>query len=268
MVGTVQLEPCEAFDFGNCLRNVAMDKCGVKAPMAVSTGTTIVAVVYKDGVVMGADSRATMGNIIADKFCTKVHKLTNSIYACGAGTAADLTHVSKMLSANLRLKELNSGRTARVVTAVRMAKQHLFQYQGHVGAYLLIGGVDPTGPHLYDVSASGMSMSLPFACDGSGSYCAIAILERDYKPDMTLEDAKVLVQRSLEAGMHGDNASGNTLNLSIITKDKTIFEGPITPSFCVRPEAIEQTYKFKTGTTKVIAQKTFKYDIIESMDVQ
>lgn len=42
---------------------------------------------------MGADSRATAGNIIADKHCEKVHKLTDSIYACGAGTAADLHQV-------------------------------------------------------------------------------------------------------------------------------------------------------------------------------
>lgn len=56
-----------------------------------------------------------------------------------------------MLSAQLRLLELNTGKKARVVTALRRAKQHLFSYMGHVGAYLLIGGVDPTGPHLYQV---------------------------------------------------------------------------------------------------------------------
>lgn len=43
---------------------------------------------------MGGDSRATNGNIIEDKFCLKVHKLSESIYACGAGTAADLDSVS------------------------------------------------------------------------------------------------------------------------------------------------------------------------------
>lgn len=91
-----------------------------------------------------------------------------------------------MLSANLRLQELNMGRKARVVTAVKMAKQHLFQYQGYIGAYLLIGGVDFTGPHLYDVSANGTSLHLPFACDGSGSYNAISVLEREYKMGMTV----------------------------------------------------------------------------------
>jgi 20S proteasome alpha/beta subunit len=86
-----------------------------------------------------------------------------------------------MLSANLRLLELNTERRARVISAIRLAKQHLFKYMGYVGAYLLVGGVDATGPHLYDVSANGTSMSKPYAASGSGSYAAVTVLERDYK---------------------------------------------------------------------------------------
>lgn len=34
---------------------------------------------FQDGVVVGADSRATAGELIADKNCLKLHKLTDSI---------------------------------------------------------------------------------------------------------------------------------------------------------------------------------------------
>jgi ATP-dependent protease HslVU (ClpYQ) peptidase subunit len=44
-------------------------------------------------VIVGADSRSTYGNLIGDKNSMKLHKLTDSIYAAGAGTAADLRHV-------------------------------------------------------------------------------------------------------------------------------------------------------------------------------
>ncbi|KAI6218634.1 Proteasome subunit beta [Aphelenchoides fujianensis] len=267
IMSKVEFEPSEAFDFSNSVRNQALVEMGLKAPKMTSSGTTIVAVVAEDGVVMGADSRATGGNVVSDKFCKKVQRLTESIYSCGAGTAADIHQVAKMLSANLRLKELNSGKKARVVTAVKMAKQHLFQYQGHVGAYLLIGGVDATGPHLYDVSANGTSKHFPFIADGSGSYCAIAVLERDFKLGMSIEEARDLVQRALEAGMHGDNMSGNTLNLVVIKKDETLFENSIVPAFCKRPEPLELTYKFKPGTTTVLKQKIYKYDVVESMDI-
>jgi len=256
------------FSFDNCARNMALGQLGMNGPKAVSTGTTIVAVTYKDGVIMGADTRATAGNIIADKLCAKVARLTDSIYACGAGTAADLHQVTKMLGSNLQLIELNTERKARVITAVRRAKQHLYRYQGHIGAYLLIGGVDPSGPHLYEVHAHGSTATFPFASDGSGSYAAITILERDFKSGMTQEEAEALTQRALEAGMHGDNASGNALNLVIMTKEGTVFKGPIVPDFCAKPESNDLDYKFKLGTTDVLKQKNIKYDIIESMDVE
>ncbi|KAI1717648.1 proteasome subunit domain-containing protein [Ditylenchus destructor] len=255
-----------AFDFSLCKRNLALQESGMAPMKAKSTGTTIVAATYEGGIVLGGDSRATAGNIVADKFCMKVHKLTNSIYACGAGTAADLDQVCNMLSANMRLQELNSGRKARVITALRMAKQHLFQYMGYIGAYLLVGGVDPTGTYLYDIAANGTTMAKPFAVQGSGSYSAISIMERHYKFGMTEAECKALVQQGLQAGMHGDNASGNTLNLVTIDKDGARFEGPIVPDFCKTPSIVELQYKFPTGATKVLKQKTVKYEVIESMD--
>jgi hypothetical protein len=80
-------------------------------------------------------------------------------------------------------------------------------------------------------------------------------------------EATALVQRALEAGMHGDNASGNSLNLVVITAKSTEFKGPIVPGFCVKPEQIELDYAFKPGTTTVLKRREIKYDVVEEMDV-
>ena len=50
------------------------------------TGTTICGAVYKGGVVVGADTRATGGDIVADKNCMKIHPLAPNMVCCGAGT--------------------------------------------------------------------------------------------------------------------------------------------------------------------------------------
>ena len=42
---------------------------GFVVPKAIKTGTTIVGIIYKDGVILGADTRATEGPIVADKNC-------------------------------------------------------------------------------------------------------------------------------------------------------------------------------------------------------
>lgn len=49
-----------------------MAQKGVPLPKATSTGTTIVGCLFKDGIVLGADTRATEGPIVADKNCEKV----------------------------------------------------------------------------------------------------------------------------------------------------------------------------------------------------
>ena len=38
---------------------------------------------------LGADTRATEGPIVADKNCEKIHYISKYIYCCGAGTSAD-----------------------------------------------------------------------------------------------------------------------------------------------------------------------------------
>ena len=55
----------------SCRNNFLQEK-GLPLPKATSTGTTIVGCLFKDGIVLGADTRATEGDIVADKNCEKV----------------------------------------------------------------------------------------------------------------------------------------------------------------------------------------------------
>lgn len=59
--------------------NEMLIKNGFKEPKSIKTGTTIVGIVFKDGVVLGADTRATEGPIVADKNCEKIHFLAKNM---------------------------------------------------------------------------------------------------------------------------------------------------------------------------------------------
>lgn len=56
-----------------------LDKKGYPPPKAQKTGTTIVGIIYKDGVILGADTRATEGSIVADKKSQKIHYLADNM---------------------------------------------------------------------------------------------------------------------------------------------------------------------------------------------
>ena len=174
-----------AFSFENYERNMNLASMGLSMPKAKKTGTTICACIYKDGIVLGADTRSTSGSTVAEKNCLKIHYLADNMYCCGAGTAADTEKVTRMISSQLELHRLLINKPqVPVIAASRMIRQHLFQYGGHISAALIIGGIDPTGAYIYSIAPHGSQDKLEYTAMGSGCLAAISVLEAGYKPNM------------------------------------------------------------------------------------
>ncbi|XP_032814615.1 proteasome subunit beta type-7 [Petromyzon marinus] len=265
----VQVPPVGGFNFDNCKRNAFLElefaKQGVPPPKARKTGTTIAGIIFKDGVVLGADTRATEDTIVADKNCEKIHYLAPNMYCCGAGTAADTEMTTQLISSNLELHSLSTGRQGRVVTANRMLKQMLFRYQGHIGASLVLGGVDITGPQLYSIHPHGSTDKLPYVTMGSGSLAAMAVFEDRFKPNMEEEEAKQLVRDAIAAGIFNDLGSGSNIDLCVITKEKVDY---LRPYEVANKKGVRQnSYRYKRGTTAVISEKItpIKFDVVEEV---
>ncbi|KAI9359570.1 nucleophile aminohydrolase [Zopfochytrium polystomum] len=238
---------------------------GMKVPKATKTGTTIVGCLYKDGLVLGADTRATEGPIVADKNCEKIHYLAPNMYCCGAGTAADTEFTTNLISSKLELHSLQTGRQARVVTAMTMLKQMLFRYQGNIGAALVLGGVDFTGPHLYTIYPHGSTDKLPYVTMGSGSLAAMSVFESKWKDGLSRDEAVELVKDAIEAGIFNDLGSGSNVDVCVITKDNVEYLRNYKKPNEREPK--EQSYKFRRGTTAILSKsvKNFKnlVDVIE-----
>ncbi|KAK2850678.1 proteasome core particle subunit beta 2 [Arthroderma sp. PD_2] len=256
------------FDFSNYNRNRALHAKGVPLPKATSTGTTIVGCIFDGGVVIAADTRATSGPIVADKNCEKIHYIAPSIWCAGAGTAADTEFTTNLISSNIELHSLSTGRAPRVATCMTMLKQHLFRYQGHIGAYLVIAGVDPTGTHLFTVHAHGSTDKLPYVTMGSGSLAAMSVFESTWKPSLTKEEAIKLTSDAIQAGIWNDLGSGSNVDVCVMEKDKPtqVMRNYLTPN--VRSEK-EKNYKFQRGTTAWLDEQVItKADLARYVTVE
>ncbi|KAK3814919.1 MAG: proteasome subunit beta type-7 [Benniella sp.] len=252
------------FSFDNYVRNAVLEGKGLALPKATKTGTTIVGLIYKGGLVLGADTRATAGPIVADKNCEKIHYLAPNMYCCGAGTAADTEMTTNLISSQLELHRLSTGRQARVVTAMTMLKQMLFKYQGHIGAALILGGVDINGPHLYTIYPHGSTDKLPYVTMGSGSLAAMSVFESRYKADMDREEAIELVKEAIGAGIFNDLGSGSNVDVVVITSENVeVLRNYDTPN--VRGVK-EQRYTYPRGTTQVLKSSIRNFvDIAETV---
>jgi len=155
-----------------------------------------------------------------------------------------------MVSSALQLHRYAVGRGSRVVTALTLLKTHLFRYQGHVSAALVLGGVDVTGAHLYTVYPHGSTDALPFVTMGSGSLAAMSVFEADYREDLGREEACTLVARAIKAGIFNDLGSGSNVDLCVITaKGKEYLRNWETPN--ARTYTRAKGYSFPPGTTKL-----------------
>ena len=247
------------FDFKNYQRNQYLSQQGYKHRY-MKTGTTIVGCIYNNGVVLGADTRATEDTIAADLDCEKLHYLAPNIYCAGAGTAADNDMITRLVSSELELQRLYTGSESRISHVESRLTKHLFRYQGHIGAALIIGGVDIKGPQLVNISPYGNSMRLPFTTMGSGSLAAMAILETKYKDNMTKDECVELVKDAIEAGIFNDLGSGSNVDIYVITRegvDKK--ESYRCYNKKVFTQADTNAYKFKKGTTEIIEEVSKKW---------
>jgi len=258
MATLMPLEPASpGFSFENCKRNAFLANKGYQAPKVTKTGTTICAMTFKDGVILGADTRSTGGDIVANKNCEKLHFMAPNMYCAGAGTAADCDKTTATISSQLELHRLNTGRQVRVVTASKLIKQMLFRYQGYIGAYLIVGGVDVTGNHLYELSANGYSAKVPFCAMGSGTLAAMSVLETRWKPEMEEEDAKQLIRDAIRAGIFNDMGSGSNVDLVVIkAKDDVQYLRGFDEAN-VKGER-KQKYTYAKGTTGVLKESSRK----------
>jgi len=255
------------FNFDLAKRNALLESKGMKPFRVMKTGTTIVGMVYKDGVVLGADTRATEGPIVADKNCEKIHFISKYIYCCGAGTSADTESTTNLISSGLELHRLETGSEPRVITALTRLKQKLFQYQGHVEAALVLGGVDSTGSHLYTVYPHGSVDRLPFATMGSGSLAAMAVFERGYKDHLEEKEAIELVSQAIQSGIYNDMGSGSNVDICVISKSKPVryLRNYLTPNERLyrRPAG----YKFPRGSTEWLKETEQIYKSKISIEV-
>jgi len=179
--------PIGGFNYDMCLRNKALaaQTNQANAVKTMKTGTTICGIIFKDGVALAADTRATGGNIVGDKNCEKIHNLAPNIFCCGAGTAADCDHVTEMIKRELEMHRYTTRSENRVQMAAGRLSSHAFRYGGYIGTHLIVGGFDVKGPQLIECSNDGNMYGLPYHTTGSGSLAAMGILETHYKDDLT-----------------------------------------------------------------------------------
>lgn len=182
-------------------------------------GTTTVGIVCKDGVVLAADRRASLGNMVLSKGVSKIFQIDDHLALAGAGSVGDILSLVRLLRAEAKLYRARVGRemstkALATLTSNVLSGRRYFPYFG----WFLVGGYDEK-PSLYSIDMAGGITEDKYVSAGSGMEFAYAVLDNEYNEKMTVKKGVKLAVKAINTAIKRDVFTGDGIMVVVITKD-------------------------------------------------
>ena len=190
---------------------------------AVKRGTTTVGIKFKDGVVLIVDKRLS-SKLIEPESIEKIFKIDTHIGCATSGLVADARALVDRARVECQVNSFNYGEDLAVESLVKKIcdfKQSYTQYGGvrPFGTAMLIAGIDASGPHLYETDPSGAMMAYKAGGIGAGRNEVMEIFEKDFKDNMTQNQAIGLGLKALSAA-NENNLKSEVIEIAVINPVK------------------------------------------------
>ncbi|KAI4160598.1 MAG: hypothetical protein LQ342_005619 [Letrouitia transgressa] len=160
------------------------------------------AITFSSGVILGADSRTTTGAYIANRVTDKLTRVSDSIWCCRSGSAADTQAVADIVSYHLAMYEtMNGGREPTTGVAASLFQELCYANKDQLSI--------PLGGSLHQQS---------YAIGGSGSTYIYGYCDAHWREGMSEEDGIKFVKGALQEAIRWDGSSGGVIRMVVLTE--------------------------------------------------
>ncbi len=185
-------------------------------------GATALGLIYKDGVMLVADRRASYGTFVLSKNARKIFRVSERIGIVSAGFISDMQTLVREARYNANMFRLHNNREMNARALAKFMSNALFSSRtAPLMTQTIVAGFDKGEKSVIVLDALGSLIEDRYTAVGSGSEVALGVLEADYKENMTYEEAKDLIVRTVKAALARDSASGNGIDLLVIDEKGT-----------------------------------------------
>ncbi len=182
------------------------------------TGTTTVALKCRDGVILAADKRATIGNFISNKDALKIYQIDDRLAATIAGGVGDAQNIMRILRAEAKLFKMNRRQHMSVRGAATLMSNILNNNRYYPYLVMsIIAGIDNEA-RVFSVDPVGGLMEEDYISTGSGSPIAYGVLESEFSKEKTVRENLKIALKAVKVAQERDSASGNGITLATVTE--------------------------------------------------
>ena len=175
------------------------------------------AATFDGGVVMGADSRTSTGDFVANRCADKITQLADRVWICRSGSAADTQNVSWMACSLLEQQCQATQRAIDVRTAANVVRQIVYPNKDRLQAGLLVAGWDEKeGGAVWALPLGGALTKEQYHIGGSGSAYITGWCDQHWRIGMTRDECRAFVTQAVGHAMSRDGSSGGSIRLVII----------------------------------------------------
>ena len=184
-------------------------------------GATAVGITFDNGIVLGAEKRVSYGTHLVSRSGKKVFKVTDKVGAAAAGMIADMNILMREVSAHAKITELETKQSLPPNSVAKFMGVIMYQQKWFpMMAQIILAGVENDKPAVYVLDPLGSVIPDEYATVGTGAELAIGVVESEYKKNMTEQEAIDLATKSIRSAINRDSASGDGIDLLIITKEE------------------------------------------------
>ncbi|KAF2015937.1 proteasome component PRE4 [Aaosphaeria arxii CBS 175.79] len=197
----------------------------------IVTGTSVIAVKFKDGVVIAADNLASYGSLARFTDVKRLRKFNDQVVVGFGGDVSDMQYLDRLLN-SLDIRQNYSGGDAEDALNAKNLHTYLAKVMykrrsdfNPLWNHLLIAGLDgDSKPFLASADLLGTTFSSPTLATGFGAHLAQPILRRTIPDEASVEnvsqeEAVELVKESMKVLFYRDARSMDKYSIAVITKD-------------------------------------------------
>ncbi|EKM77247.1 hypothetical protein AGABI1DRAFT_43707 [Agaricus bisporus var. burnettii JB137-S8] len=192
----------------------------------IVTGTSVLALKYKDGVMMAADNLASYGSLARFKDIQRLHPVGKYTVIGAGGDMSDFQYIQKFLE-QLIIEEFTSqdGHDLGPAQIHEYLSQVMYSRRSKINPLwnsLLVGGFKDGKSFLSYVDLLGTTYSATTLATGFGAYLAQPILRKEVEGrenELTEEEAIRIMESCMKVLYYRDARSLDKYQLAVITAD-------------------------------------------------